>query len=168
MQSTIGTSTFWQRHVQLRGRELVEGSVLGKRTAFHTSPLHQYKDKDGSLKGGQETLISLGHKSDSNLCKQNLVLVLDKYLWEKRIRSKKSQSVSSDGQRFFELHLFLRCQKIEEREELCGYLDAFGTWFYFRAALVVSSGSIGGTFSCSTIKCAEPSSDLLGECLKTC
>lgn len=114
------------------------------------------------MKGGQRTLTSLGHKSDSNLCKQNLVLVLDKYLWDKTLCSKESQSTLPDGQWFLELYLFLWCQEIAEQEELCGYLDAFGTWFYFRAALVVSPASIGtAAFSCTTTKCAEPSSELL-------
>lgn len=42
------------------------------------------EDREESLKGGQRTLIFLGHKSGSNLCKQNLVLVLGKYLWDKK------------------------------------------------------------------------------------
>lgn len=73
---------------------------------FHTHLFTVTEDRDESLKGGQGTPVSLGHKSDSSLHKQSLVLVLDKYLWDKIIHSKKSQSVFPDGQWFFELHLF--------------------------------------------------------------
>lgn len=60
------------------GRELVGALCWGRDWQVFIPHLFITGDRDESLKGGQRTLISLGHKSDSNLCKQNLVLVLDK------------------------------------------------------------------------------------------
>lgn len=147
------------------GAESLWGALCWGRglAGFHTHLFTVTEGRDESLKGGQGTPISLGHKSDSNLYKQSLVLVLDKHLGDKIIHSNKSQSVFPDGQWFFWTSpFFLMVPGNSRAGRVVWTFRCFGTWFYFRVALVVWPGSVGtATFSCSTTKCAQPSSELL-------